>query len=41
MEFIDEEKLKNASYENYPFPHTIIDNFLKNDILDTLLLNIN
>jgi Rps23 Pro-64 3,4-dihydroxylase Tpa1-like proline 4-hydroxylase len=41
MEFIDEDKLKTASYDNYPFPHTIIDNFLNNDVLDDVLLNIN
>lgn len=41
MNFINEDNLRNASYENYPFPHTIIDNFLKNEVLDTVLLNIN
>ena len=41
MNFINEDHLRNVSYENYPFPHTIIDNFLKNDVLDNILLNIN
>lgn len=41
MEFIDENKLKNAVYENYPFPHTVIDNILKNNTLCNLLSNIN
>ena len=41
MNFINEDNLRNVSYDNYPFPHTIIDNFLKNDVLDNILLNIN
>ena len=41
MNFINEDKLINVSCKNYPFPHTIIDNFLKNDVLDNVLLNIN
>jgi Rps23 Pro-64 3,4-dihydroxylase Tpa1-like proline 4-hydroxylase len=41
MEFVDECKLKNINYENYPYPHTIIDNFLKTDILNEVLSNIN
>jgi Rps23 Pro-64 3,4-dihydroxylase Tpa1-like proline 4-hydroxylase len=41
MNFINEDNLRNVSYDNYPFPHTIIDNFLKNDVLDNVLLNIN
>jgi len=41
MQFINEDNLKNVSYDNYPFPHTIIDNFLKTDVLDNVLLNIN
>ena len=41
MEFVDENKLKIANYENYPFHHTIIDNFLKDGILDNVLSNIN
>lgn len=41
MEFVDEDKLKNVNYENYPFPHTIIDNFLKDGIIDNVLSNIN
>ena len=41
MDFVNEDNLKNSSYDNYPFPHTIIDNFLKNDVLDNILLNIN
>jgi hypothetical protein len=41
MHFINEDNLKNISYDNYPFPHTIVENFLKNDVLDNILLNIN
>lgn len=41
MEFVDESKLKNVNYENYPYPHTIIDNFLKTDVLNKVLSNIN
>jgi len=42
MNFINEDNLRdNINYERYPFPHTIIDNFLKNDVLDNVLLNIN
>ena len=39
--FVDEKIIENSIYENYPFPHTIIDNFLKQDVLDNLLLSIN
>ena len=41
MEFIDENKLKNITYESYPFPHVVIDNFLKDDTINNVLLNIN
>lgn len=41
MEFVDETKLKKVNYENYPYPHTIIDNFLKTDVLNEVLSNIN
>lgn len=41
MEFVNEDNLINVMYENNPFPHTVIDNFLKNDTLDEILLNIN
>ena len=41
MEFVDEDKLKIFNYENYPFPHTIIDNFLKDGMIDDVLSNIN
>lgn len=41
MYFINEDNLTNVSCENYPFPHIIIDNFLKNHVLDNILLNIN
>ena len=41
MEFVDEDKLKIFNYENYPFPHTIIDNFLKDGIIDNVLSNTN
>ena len=41
LEFVNEDILKNVNYENYPFPHTIIDNFLKGEILNDVLVNIN
>jgi Rps23 Pro-64 3,4-dihydroxylase Tpa1-like proline 4-hydroxylase len=42
MNFVNEDNLKNnISYEQYPFPHTIIDNFFKNEVLDNILLNMN
>jgi hypothetical protein len=41
MDFVDENSLKNVVYQNYPFPHTVIDNLLKEDILNNILLNIN
>lgn len=41
MEFVDEKVFQNAVYETYPFPHTIIENFLKSDKLDRVLESIN
>jgi len=41
FKFIDVSKLQNVIYEDYPFPHTIIDNFFKNDVLSDILFNIN
>jgi Rps23 Pro-64 3,4-dihydroxylase Tpa1-like proline 4-hydroxylase len=41
MEYVDENNLETTSYENYPFPHTIIDNFLKNEVLVNVLSSIN
>lgn len=41
MEFVDENKLINSNYESYPFPHTVIDGFLKNEVLGDVLSNIN
>jgi Rps23 Pro-64 3,4-dihydroxylase Tpa1-like proline 4-hydroxylase len=41
MEFINENVLDGVTYENYPFPHVVIDNFLQNDKLDELVVNIN
>ena len=41
MEFVNENVLKNVNYDNYPFPHTVIDNFLKNDVLNNTLMSIN
>ncbi len=41
MKFVNVEKIKNAKYENYPFPHVIIDNFLLEDNLDITLESIN
>ena len=40
MKFVDLQKL-NVNYESYPFPHTIIDNFLNEDILKKTLSSIN
>ena len=28
MELVDENNFMTAVYENYPFPHTVIDHFL-------------
>jgi Rps23 Pro-64 3,4-dihydroxylase Tpa1-like proline 4-hydroxylase len=39
MKFIDESKL-NFEYEISPFPHVIIDNFLKQEIVDKILMEI-
>ena len=39
MKFIDLKKLE-VSYENYPFPHTVIDNLLNEDILQDILSDI-
>jgi|LauGreDrversion4_2_1035121.scaffolds.fasta_scaffold84504_2 Rps23 Pro-64 3,4-dihydroxylase Tpa1-like proline 4-hydroxylase len=41
MEFINESILENVKYETYPYPHVVIDNFLQNDKLNNILLNIN
>jgi Rps23 Pro-64 3,4-dihydroxylase Tpa1-like proline 4-hydroxylase len=41
MEFINEANLETVTYENYPFPHTVIDNFLQSDKLDSILFHIN
>jgi Rps23 Pro-64 3,4-dihydroxylase Tpa1-like proline 4-hydroxylase len=41
MEFVRESALENVTYETYPFPHTVIDNFFKTDKLEELLTNIN
>jgi Rps23 Pro-64 3,4-dihydroxylase Tpa1-like proline 4-hydroxylase len=41
MEFVRESSLENVTYETYPFPHTVIDNFFKTDKLEGLLSNIN
>jgi Rps23 Pro-64 3,4-dihydroxylase Tpa1-like proline 4-hydroxylase len=41
MEFIEASSLENVKYENYPFSHTIIDNFFQNNKLDNILCNIN
>jgi len=41
MEFINEKVLENIKYENYPFPYTVIDNFIQTDKLDNILVHIN
>jgi len=33
--------VSNVHYEQYPFPHTIIDNFLKTETLPDILTNVN
>jgi Rps23 Pro-64 3,4-dihydroxylase Tpa1-like proline 4-hydroxylase len=40
MQFVNIDKL-DTQYENYPFPHVVIDNFLKSDVVDVVLKNIN
>ena len=41
MEFINTLNLINVKYDTYPFPHTIIDNFINTDKVKDILLNIN
>ena len=41
LKFINYEKLIKIKYEEYPFPHTVIDNFLNEFLLCDLLKNIN
>jgi Rps23 Pro-64 3,4-dihydroxylase Tpa1-like proline 4-hydroxylase len=41
MEFVNSKVFENLEYDNYPFPHSIIDNFLKDEILEELLTNVN
>jgi Rps23 Pro-64 3,4-dihydroxylase Tpa1-like proline 4-hydroxylase len=41
MKFVNSENLISASYENYPFPHTVIDNFLNEKVIAEVLDNIN
>lgn len=41
MNFVDIDKIKTATYEEYPFPHTVIDNFLKEEVLQNILTHIN
>lgn len=39
--FINYDKLASAEYESFPFPHTVIDNFLHTDKLDKIVSEIN
>ncbi len=41
MEFVNESVLAAACYENRPFPHTVIDNFLQGDKVTSILGHIN
>jgi hypothetical protein len=41
MEFVNKSILETAKYENYPFPHVIIDNFLNADKVDDILFHVN
>lgn len=41
MKFINSENLVNVSYETFPYPHTIIENFLQTDKLGEILESIN
>lgn len=41
MDFVNEKVLENVKYEAYPYPHTIIDNFLKPEMLHDILASIN
>lgn len=41
MEFVNTKAIETAVYESYPFPYTIIDDFLQKDKLDDILLHIN
>ena len=40
MEYID-KNLDNFKYETYPYNHIIIDNFLKNDVAEEVLNQMN
>ncbi len=41
MEFVNLSVFTDAKYETYPFPHTVIDNFLKEDKVLPILEQIN
>jgi Rps23 Pro-64 3,4-dihydroxylase Tpa1-like proline 4-hydroxylase len=41
MEFINDLFLDNVNYENYPFPYTVLDGFLKEDVVENVLCHIN
>jgi hypothetical protein len=41
MNFVEINNIKKANYEEYPFPHTIIDNFLKEEVVQNMLIHIN
>lgn len=41
FDFINENIIKNAKYEYYPFPHVVIDNFFNEDKLNDILYHIN
>jgi Rps23 Pro-64 3,4-dihydroxylase Tpa1-like proline 4-hydroxylase len=37
MNFVNINNLEQTKYNEYPFPHTIIDNFLKEDVVEKVL----
>jgi Rps23 Pro-64 3,4-dihydroxylase Tpa1-like proline 4-hydroxylase len=41
MEFVNLSNMISAKYENYPYPHTIIENFLNEDKISEVLCEIN
>lgn len=41
MNLVNSTCLENVNYETYPFPHTIIDGFLKEEVVQDVLFHIN
>lgn len=41
MKFVNTEAIANALYETHPYPHAIIENFLKEECLSEILASIN